>query len=135
MIAGGDSTADATACRRGAHDRRNCLNAGYPCFDRAQGACYDLDGRTQLFDPIADFMRPVSQLVDYLISTSTGLPRDRKRELYALMNDYVTTFVPIQNRVLATLDLPRYYDVQPYVRDARKAGRRLTAAVNRMISQ
>ena len=76
----------------------------------------------------------VSQLVDYLISTSTGLPRDRKRELYALMNDYVTTFVPIQNRVLATLDLPRYYDVQPYVRDARKAGRRLTAAVNRMIA-
>ena len=133
LLAGGASSIDATACRRGTFNRRECLNAGYPCFDR--GSCYDRDGTTQLFDPIADFMRPMSHLVDYLISTSTGLPRDRKRELYALMNDYVTTFVPIQNRVLATLDLPRYYDVQPYVRDARKAGRRLTQAVDRMISR
>ena len=108
-------------CEKGVHDPRNCIHPGFPCWDSRKSACFDKDGSTQLFDPISDILRPMSHLFNYLIRKS-DLGEDESNQLYRMMNDYITTFIPIQNVILRGLDQGRYYDIQSYIKKIRDIG-------------
>ena len=119
-------------CQRGIFDRRNCLHPLYPCWVSKKLACYDKEGSTQLFDPIADILRPVSHLFNYIINRTADINQDQSNELYQLMNNYMTSFAPIQNIVLGALDNARYHDIQAYLSNAQQIGRQLINSIRRI---
>ena len=117
--------ADQPTCNKGKRSRRNCYPQwdNFPCWVKEEMACYNNTGDTQLFDPLADIMRSLSYVVDYLhnafISEINELPRDQQEETrshyYEFLQDYATTLVPIQNPALRNLDLVRYYNSDQYL--------------------
>lgn len=111
-------------CNKGVRSRRNCypLWDSYPCWVKEHRACYNNSGDTQYFDPLADIMRSLSYVVEYVhnafISSIEDIPQDRLRETtrshyFEFLHDYGTTLVPIENPVLRNIDnsLVRYNDV------------------------
>ena len=111
-------------CNKGVRSRRNCypLWDSYPCWVKEHRACYNNSGDTQYFDPLADIMRSLSYVVEYVhnafISSIADIPQDRLRETtrshyFEFLNDYATTLIPIQNPVLRNIDnsMVRYLDV------------------------
>ena len=118
--------ADQPTCNKGTRSRRNCYPQwdNYPCWVREEMACYNNSGDTQLFDPLADIMRSLSYVVEYVHNAFTyeinNIPQQRDREAtgqhyFEFLNDFATTLQPIENPTLRNLDLVRYYNSDQYL--------------------
>ena len=117
--------ADQQNCSKGTRSKRNCYPQwdNFPCWVKEEMACYNSSGDTQLFDPLADIMRSLSYIIDYVnnafISEINELPESQQEETrshyFEFLNDYATTLVPIQNPVLRNLDMVRYYNADQYL--------------------
>jgi len=113
-------------CNKGNRSRRNCYPQwdNFPCWVKEEMACYNNTGDTQLFDPLADIMRSLSYVVEYVHNAFTyeinNIPQQRDREAagqhyFEFLNDFATTLQPIQNPALRNLDLVRYYNSDQYL--------------------
>ena len=128
--------ADQPTCNKGTRSRRNCYPQwdNFPCWVKEEMACYNNTGDTQLFDPLADILRSLSYVVEYVYNAFTheidNIPHDNDREeagehFFQFLNDYTTTLQPIQNPALRNLDLVRYYNSDQYLAMAEEYVNRL----------
>ena len=123
------------SCNKGTRSRRNCYPQwdNFPCWVKEEMACYNINGDTQLFDPLADIMRSLSYVVEYVnnafLTTITDLPVSQREETrshyFEFLNDYITTIQPIQNNALRNLDMVRYYNADQYLGMAEEYVNRL----------
>lgn len=118
--------ADQQNCSKGTRSKRNCYPQwdNFPCWVKEEMACYNSSGDTQLFDPLADIMRSLSYIVEYVYNAFTyeidNIPQERDRQeagehFFQFLNDYATTIQPIQNPTLRNLDMVRYYNADQYL--------------------
>ena len=118
--------ADQPNCNKGTRSRRNCYPQwdNFPCWVKEEMACYNNTGDTQLFDPLADILRSLSYVVEYVYNAFTyeidNIPQQRERQeagehFFQFLNDFSTTLQPIQNPTLRNLDLVRYYNSDQYL--------------------
>ena len=128
--------ADQSNCNKGTRSKRNCYPQwdNYPCWVREEMACYNNSGDTQLFDPLADIMRSLSYVVEYVYNAFTheidNIQNQNDRQeagehFFQFLNDYATTIQPIQNQTLRNLDLVRYYNTDEYLGMAEEYVNRL----------
>ena len=138
--------ADQPNCNKGTRSKRNCYPQwdNYPCWVREEMACYNNSGDTQLFDPLADIMRSLSYVVEYVYNAFTheidNIPQQRDREeagehFFQFLNDYATTIQPIQNPTLRNLDLVRYYNSDEYLGMAEEYVNRLRDVIRGLREQ
>ena len=113
-------------CNKGTRSRRNCYPQwdNFPCWDEEMKACYNNEGTTQLFDPLADILRSLSYVIEYVhnafIYEIGHIPEQEAQEqsrshYFEFLNDFTTTLQPIQNPTLRNLDLVRYYNSDQYL--------------------
>lgn len=138
--------ADQPNCNKGTRSKRNCYPQwdNFPCWVKEEMACYNNNGDTQLFDPLADIMRSLSYVIEYVYNAFTheidNIPQQRDREeagehFFQFLNDYATTIQPIQNPVLRNLDMVRYYNAEEYLGIAEKHAKRLLDVIKGLRQQ
>lgn len=132
--------ADQPNCNKGTRSKRNCYPQwdNYPCWVREQMACYNYNGDEQLFDPLADILRSLSYVVEYVYNAFTheidNIPQERDRRrvgehFFQFLNDYATTIYPINNNLLRNADAARYYNAEYYLGMAEEYLNRLVSVV------
>lgn len=138
-------TQQPRSCNKGSRSKRNCYPQwdNYPCWVREEMVCYNNNGDTQLFDPLADILRSISYVVEYIhnafVSEISDLPHNQQAETrshyFEFLNDYATTLQPIQNSNLRNLDLVRYYNADQYLGMAEEYVNRLGDVIRNLREQ
>ena len=137
---------DQPTCNKGTRSRRNCYPQwdNFPCWVKEEMACYNNTGDTQLFDPLADILRSLSYVVEYVYNAFTyeidNIPQQRERQeagehFFQFLNDFSTTLQPIQNPTLRNLDLVRYYNSDQYLAMAENYVNRLGNVIRELRQQ
>ena len=138
--------ADQSNCNKGTRSKRNCYPQwdNYPCWVREEMACYNNSGDTQLFDPLADIMRSLSYVVEYVYNAFTheidNIQNQNDRQeagehFFQFLNDYATTINPIENPALRNLDMIRYYNADQYLGIAEEHAKRLLDVIRGLRQQ
>ena len=71
-----------TQCKK-AHqyvDKVKCADANWPCYDKKQRACYNIDGTVQYFNPVDDLMHGLATVTRGVFNTIDKLTTGRVRE-------------------------------------------------------
>lgn len=138
--------ADQPNCNKGTRSKRNCYPQwdNFPCWVKEEMACYNNNGDTQLFDPLADIMRSLSYVVEYVYNAFTheidNIQDQNDREeagehFFQFLNDYATTLNPIENPALRNLDMVRYYNTDQYLGMAEDYVNRLKSVIRGLRQQ
>ena len=133
-------------CNKGTRSKRNCYPQwdNFPCWVREEMACYNNTGDTQLFDPLADILRSLSYVAEYVYNAFTheidNIRQPAEREeagehFFQYLNDFATTLQPIQNPTLRNLDLVRYYNSDQYLAMAEDYVNRLRDGIRGLRQQ
>ena len=112
-------------CRKGEKNRSECFPQwpNYPCWVQREKACYNTKGNEQLFDPLSDIFKPLSNILGSIhtaILTSmfsiSEPQREQSRNLYfEFLNSWASTIVPISNPTLSSMELVRQYNTDEYL--------------------
>lgn len=130
-------------CNRGTRSRRNCYPQwdNYPCWDEEMKSCYNNEGTTQLFDPLADLLRSLSYVIEYVhnafVYEIDNIPESVAQEqsrshYFEFLNDFTTTLQPIQTPTLRNLELIRHYNSDQYLGMAEEYVNRLGDGIRQL---
>ena len=112
-------------CRKGEKNRSECFPQwpNYPCWVQRERACYNTKGNEQLFDPLSDIFKPLSNILGSIhtailtsIFSISEPQREQSRNLYfEFLNSWASTIVPISNPTLSSMELVRQYNTDEYL--------------------
>lgn len=71
-----------TRCKktRQYRDKTQCVDPNWPCYDKKQRACYNIDGTVQYFNPVDDLMHGLATVTRGVFNTIDKLTTGRVRE-------------------------------------------------------
>lgn len=78
----GNRVGRQTQCKK-AHqyrDKTQCVDPNWPCYDKKQRACYNIDGTIQYFNPMDDLMHGLATVTRGVFNTIDKMTTGRVRE-------------------------------------------------------